>query len=111
MYVDADAFFYRDALPLHDLIVKADTAMPGWELILSRDLGGGAPAGARTKETEMECCINDGVFIARSSPRVQCILHEWDTLKQTIPDEQVALRQLWLKDACSMRASTYVMEY
>eukprot|EP00746_Dinoflagellata_sp_MGD_P147948 gnl/MRDRNA2_/MRDRNA2_80243_c0_seq1.p1 gnl/MRDRNA2_/MRDRNA2_80243_c0~~gnl/MRDRNA2_/MRDRNA2_80243_c0_seq1.p1 ORF type:complete len:276 (+),score=45.28 gnl/MRDRNA2_/MRDRNA2_80243_c0_seq1:531-1358(+) len=112
MYVDADAFFYREAMPLHELIAKVDEELPGWDFVLARDLDGAAcPPAAKTEEDEADCNINAGVFLVRSSPKAQCVLREWDKLKETLLDDQLGLRQIWLLDACGIRNSTYIFDW
>eukprot|EP00747_Dinoflagellata_sp_TGD_P219463 gnl/TRDRNA2_/TRDRNA2_91582_c0_seq1.p1 gnl/TRDRNA2_/TRDRNA2_91582_c0~~gnl/TRDRNA2_/TRDRNA2_91582_c0_seq1.p1 ORF type:complete len:422 (-),score=56.52 gnl/TRDRNA2_/TRDRNA2_91582_c0_seq1:52-1317(-) len=116
MYMDADAFFYRDAAPLHELIAEADRAVPGGaDLILSRDADFAATRGkpplAKTREDEVDCNINAGVFIARATKRIHRLLDRWERLGDTEIDDQESLRTLWLKDELGMRNWTYVVTH
>ena len=85
--------------------------MPGWDFVFSRDLGGGLPPAAKTDEDAEDCNINAGVFLVRSSPKAHCVLREWDKQKETLWDDQIGLRQIWLIDACQMRNSTYIFDW
>merc|ERR1712003_548046 len=88
----------------------------GLDLILSRDRPHSvddcnkAP-GAKTREEELECNINSGVFVVRSSPKGRCFLKRWEEMAETMANDQIGLRQLWYENACQIRTSTHVMGY
>lgn len=113
MWIDADAYFYVDSPPITNIIKE----YPNKEFIVSLDVD--------TPKYDKRVAVNSGFFIAKNTPEIKKIFHEWAYCKKLYStrygfsvgkdtglfQDQGVLRLMLDKNLFGLRDKSIILDY